>query len=480
MSVVIGVTLGLLAGYLLFVVLLGYRAHQRRRITPEDYFLANRGIGKILLVGTLGATLINGLAITGTPALFYEGGILFGQMFIAAIGCVALLWAFGPRVNDMGKEGGYITPGELFAARYRSRTVLALTALFGLLAMFPFLAIQIAGIGKVISAITDGAIQPPVAILLCTVFVGIYIFLGGARATIWTDALQGLIAMAILVGSSVLFVHWSGGIPEIVQQLKAVMPEKLVFNSTNTPLFIDNILSWTFAFFLWPHIFQRMFMAQSAGEVRQTANVLLIIFPFLLGCLLIMSMAATAELYGTLDDPDQLIATMYQRHLPLGAALLTIMIFALAMSTIDSMLLALGASATRDVARGLLGKQVDARAGFTRGRWLTLGILVLAMVFAMTAIGRGAILPWVTLGASIATLNLWPFVGIFVFPGSSAISAIIAMTLGFLALFAARFTPLGEALPFGFATASFLAGGFGFAACEVFFRLTTITRNEES
>ena len=46
-----------------------------------------------------------------------------------------------------------------------------------------------------------------------------------------------------------------------------VMPEKLVFNRANTPVFIDNVLSCTFAFFLWPHVFQRDSL--SAGELAR-------------------------------------------------------------------------------------------------------------------------------------------------------------------------------------------------------------------
>ena len=241
-----------------------------------------------------------------------------------------------------------------------------------------------------------------------------------------------------------------------------MMPEKLVFNSANTPVFIDNILSWTFAFFLWPHIFQRIFMARTPQCVRQSAGVSLVLLNFLLICLLVMTIAATTELYGTLDDPDQLLAAMFNRHLPVGGAFLTIVIFALAMSTIDSMLLMLSSSAIRDVWKGLLRKEGQPQSGFERGRWITLVFLMLAALFAVTAIGRGAITPWVTLGASIATLLLWPFLGIFVWKRASTQSVITAMCLGFLAICLTRFTALGNLLPFGFATAGFLVGAVCF------------------
>jgi SSS family solute:Na+ symporter len=459
---VIATTLVLLALYLGAILALGIFAHRRSRPTMEDYFLASRSVGLWLLVGTVVATIVNSLAVTGTPALLYEGGVLFGQMFVAAFGSMALMWVFGPQVCKLGMQKGFITQGEIFADHYQSRVVLALTTGLGILSIFPFLAIQLAGIGKVLAATTGGAIPQELAVILCAASIGVYIFLGGARAAVWTDALQGLIVLGIFTGSAVLFSVWVGGLPAGVEKLYQVMPERLVFNSANTPVFIDNILSWTFAFFLWPHIFQRMFMARTPQCVRRSAGVSLVLLNFLLICLLVMTIAATAELYGTLDDPDQLLAAMFNRHLPVGGAFLTIVIFALAMSTIDSMLLTLSSSASRDVWKGLMRREGQSQSSFAHGRWITLAFLMLAALFAVTAIGRGAITPWVTLGASIATLLLWPFLGMFVWKRASTQSVISAMCLGFLAICLTRFTALGNLLPFGFATAGFLVGGVCF------------------
>ena len=337
-------TLILLALYLGTLFTLGLVAQRRSRPMTEDYFLVSRDVGLWLLVGTIVATIVNSLAVTGTPALFYEGGVLFGQMFVAVFGSMALLWVFGPRVCRLGMKSRFLTQGELFADYYQSRVVLALTAGLGILSVFPFLAIQLAGIGKVLATTTKGAIPQEMAVVLCALSVGIYTYIGGSRAAVWTDALQGLMALGILTGSAVLFSVWVGGLPAGIEKLTQIMPEKLVFNRVNTPIFVDNILSWTFAFFLWPHIFQRMFMARTPQAVRRSAGISLMAFNFLLICLLTMAIAATGEFYGTLDDPDQLIAAMFQKYLPIGGVFLVLLIFALGMSTIDSMLLTLGST----------------------------------------------------------------------------------------------------------------------------------------
>ncbi len=458
----------MLALYFGAVLAVGIAARRSSRSTTEDYFLASRTVGVFLLVGTIVATIVNGLAVTGTPALFYEGGILFGQMFVAIFVSCTAMYLLGPRISRVGRERGCVTQGELFATRYRSRTLLGLTGALGVLSIFPFLAIQLVGIGKVVSATTRGAVPVELAVLLCAASVGIYVFQGGARAAVWTDAIQGCIAFAFLGLSALLFAQWTGGLCSNIETITRVMPEKLVFNPSNTPVFVDNVLSWSFAFFLWPHVFQRMFMARSPASIRRSAGLSLLVFNFVLVCLLVMTLAATAELYGSIDDPDQLLAIMFERHLPAGAAVLTIAVFALGMSTMDSILLAVSSATSHDLSTGLLRRSPAGSTSLRRERWLTMGVLLLAALFGLTAIGRDAITPWVTLGASIATLLLWPLLGTLVWRRAPAATVVAAMILGFIAICVTRFTAAGSWLPFGFATTGFLVAGSVFIVGSLF------------
>ena len=450
----------LLVFYFSSVLALGVAAYRHSQPTLEDYFLANRGIKTWILVGTVVATMVNSLAVTGTPALFYEHGILFLQMFVALFGCIALMWVFGPRVCKIGLQKGIISQNQLFYEHYRSRAVFIITTAVGILSVLPFLAVQLAGLGKVLAAISS--IPYDLGVILCATIIGTYIFFGGARAVIWTDMFQGLLALLFFTVSAVLFLYWAGGPASVTSQLSTMMPEKLVFNSSNTPIFVDNILSWSFAFFLWPHVFQRMFMSRNPQSIRQTAAISLIVINIMLIGILVMTMSATALLYGTLEDSDQLLATMFAQYLPIGGTILVIMIFALAMSTIDSMLLALSSSLSPRLESNSSGEMENQKSFFGRGRIITLAFLLIATVLAVTSIGRGAITPWVTLGASFATLLLWPFLGIFVWRRVTATSVIASVCLGFIAIMLARFTPVGSFLPFGFATAGFLVGGFTF------------------
>ena len=234
---------GLLAIYFVALIGLARWAHARGQPTVDDFFLANRTVGVMVLAGTVVASIVNSLAATGTPALFYRGGILFMQMFVIALGASALMWFFGPRIAAEGTRARIITQGEYFALRYDSRLVHGLVAILGLLATLPFMAVQIAGIGKVLSGVSGGLIPFEVGVGLCVMSIAAYVFFAGARAVVWTDVMQGLVVLGFLAMAAILFSQWIGGFSEGLDRVARTMPEKLVFNRENTPKFLDNVLS---------------------------------------------------------------------------------------------------------------------------------------------------------------------------------------------------------------------------------------------
>jgi len=453
--------------YLAAILLLSYRAIRANQNTVEDYYLLSRSAGAWLLMGTVTASMANSLAVTGTPSLFYTGGILFFQMFVAVAGACLMMSYFGPKVCAAGQHLGVMTQGELFGSHYQSRTLKWLTGAVGILSIFPFLAIQLAAVGKIFTVGTNSSLSFESAVLLFSTCIGLYIFSGGARAAVWTDSLQGFIAFALFSILAVLSLQWTGGLKSNIDTIYQAMPEKLTFSTSNSKIFVDNILSWTFAFFLWPHLFVRMYMAKNPSEIRKTALYSFFALNALLFVILALTVAATAELYGSLDDPDQLLATMIKIHFPAGGIMLLVLVLALTMSTVDSMLLALSAIASRDFH---VEEPRASEASLAKAKALTLCILCLGTLLAVNAMSRSALVPWVTLGASIVTLLLWPLVGMFLLRQNHPMPSILTIGVGFMTICGLSFTELGEGLPIGFATASFLVSASTFALSSVIFR----------
>ncbi|MGK7896552.1 MAG: sodium:solute symporter, partial [Xenococcus sp. (in: cyanobacteria)] len=423
-------TIALIIIYLVIIKIVGYFAHRSSKETVEDYFVAGRNTGLIALIGTLTATKINGLALTAAPAFVYRGGILFAQTIIA-LGIASWLTVyFGPAIWKKAKEQNLITQAELFGNHYQSPIIYALTVIIGLVSVFPFLIVQFVAVGKVFSSATNHVVTYEQSVLLLAISTGIYVFFGGARAVIWTDVVQGLFFLTLILVSAILFTIWAGGLITGFVTLTEVIPEKLVFNRENTPIFFEQIFSWSFAYFLWPQIFQRVMMGRSEKIVKNAAWGNFAVGLGVKIALLIMGVMGTAMLYGQIQDSDRLVAQMFNLNFPLGGALIVLAVFACGMSSIDSILLSIASIFTRDIVEKFLQNSLSEIAEYKLAQVISVITLIMAVVLTLSDIGRGYLAPLVTFGATMATLLLWPTIGVFAWKNSTKLGVISAMCMG--------------------------------------------------
>ncbi|MEY2976727.1 MAG: Sodium/pantothenate symporter, partial [Cyanobacteriota bacterium] len=255
-----------------------------------------------------------------------------------------------------------------------------------------------------------------------------------------------------------------GGYGQGWQLLNQMIPEKLSFNGENTPVFFDQVLSWSFAFFLWPQIFQRVMMGKSVQVIEKAAwghfgLGLLIKF-----ALMTIGIMATAALYGQITDSDRLVAAFYSDRWPSGTCFVTLAVFACGMSTIDSILLSLASIFTRDVVEQVWHRPLTEEQEYRLAQWISLITLGLACALALSSIGQGYLAPLVTFGATLATLLLWPLLGMFFWSGATATGVSSSLILGLGCMLMLRILPnaLQQQLPCGQTTIVFLVSLLSF------------------
>jgi len=78
--------------YFIFLIILGVVAHKKTKKTPEDYFLANRTFGPVLLFFTLAATNFSAFTFLGFAGNAYKSG--FGQYGIMGFGTAIMAIMF--------------------------------------------------------------------------------------------------------------------------------------------------------------------------------------------------------------------------------------------------------------------------------------------------------------------------------------------------------------------------------------------------
>ena len=385
----VGLGLGIVVGYLVVALLIGLVAYRVTESTAEDYYLANRSIGTVVLLFTTFATLLSAFTFFGGPNLAYAAGpewlIVMGTLDGVLF---AVLWyVVGYKQWLIGERHGYVTLGEMLGERFGSRGLRGLVAGVSLLWLFPYVMLQQMGAGEALVGLTDGVVPYWGGAALVTVFMIAYVTLAGMRGVAWTDTIQGLFMLSIVWIAAVWVVSAVGGVGAATGSMLAARPEFGRFGGgIYTPGFIiSTAITIAFGVTMFPQINQRFFVADSSTVLKRSFTlwpvlVLLLFLPaFLLG-------AWAAGMPIDVPEGANVLPVVLNAYTPTWFAALVIAgAMAAMMSSSDSMLLSGSSYFTRDLYRPFVDPGVSADREALLGR---IGVVVFATLAFLASLLR--------------------------------------------------------------------------------------------
>lgn len=204
--------------YLFVLTLLGYLGFKQTK-TSQDYLLAGRKTHPLVMALSYGATFISTSAIVGFGGLAANlgMGLLWLTFFNVFIGIFIAFTVFGKRTRKIGHTLDAHTFPELIGKRFDSKFIQGYAALLIFICMPIYSAAVIKGGANFIQ--TYFGISYYVSMLFFVAIVAIYVWMGGMKGVMYTDAFQGgimFLAMIIL-----LFAAYGelGGVSTAHQQL---------------------------------------------------------------------------------------------------------------------------------------------------------------------------------------------------------------------------------------------------------------------
>ncbi|MFA7425714.1 MAG: sodium:solute symporter family protein [Desulfosarcinaceae bacterium] len=443
------IKIALLTGYFFLVVLIGIVARTRWKSSPEAYFLADRRLGPLVLLGTMTATNFSAFTVFGTSGAGYRDGYAFFPIMGFGTGFMAVtFWFLGRRIWEIGRNRGIVTPPELIRSIYDSRPLGALFAAVMVVFTIPYLALQPMAAGYALEALVG--LPYFCGCTLVTGIIVLYTLRGGMRAVAWTDLFQGALMVVLLLVSLVVVVGHHGGWTVAHQKVMASHPE--LFSRPGgrgyyTPaIWFSYMLLWFFCDPMFPQLFQRFFTARR----RRTLSQIMIGYPLV--CTLVFFMPIAIGVLGRLTFPGltgkeaDKILPLVVTHISGDAMAALVMAAGLAalMSTMDSQLLTLSSIFTRDLLPLATGRPT---AGPVAGRlfvvFLSLSGLALAykppdtilQIATQTFTGLAILFPTVVFGLYLKRVH----------PAPAILSILTGEAL--LVMFYLQWLPSGPFLP---------------------------------
>ncbi len=401
-----------LAVYFLVVLVLGFLARSQLKDGPTDYFLAGRGLGSFVLVGTMAATNFSAFTVFGASGAGYRDGLSFFPIMAFGTGFMALtFWLVGKKVWQWGRSHELVTPAELVEQVYASRPLAGIFALVMVVFTVPYLALQPLAGAKVLGQLFG--LPAWAGAGLITAIILAYTLRGGLKAVAWTDVFQGILMFGLMAGALALVVSHYGGWSQAFAQVRQTEPA--LFSRPGprgvyTPsVWFGFITLWFFCDPMFPQLFQRFYSARS----QRSLGLTMLWYPVI--CTAVFALPVALGVLGHLSFPGLApreadnVVPLLMTHLAgdfMGTLVLAAGLAAL-MSTMDSQLLTLSSIFSRDLFPYLGGrKQGGALVGRIFVVLLAMAGLLVALLSDTTILqlgltaftGLAALFPTVLLG----------------------------------------------------------------------------------
>ena len=358
--------------------------------TNEDYLIGGFKLGILPMTGTYLATFFSALSLLGSVGLIYRTGIGGSWMPMAW----ALGSAFGPVIAYRFRRVRIVSPSEFFYHRYGSKALQAFGAIAALVYLLFNMVVQITAMGVVWQLATGGSMTTGLIIGMAITIL--YTLFGGFMAVVWTDVIQCVIFLAMILVAVVIVLTKAGGLSNIYSQAALIDTAPEVGAAANVKGSMLNLLGSYGALYLFfqflvqgpgtgsrPEYLQRMQASRNMKTALGMYKYAWVILIFVYIGLNIVGVGGRV-LIPTMPEgvkSDWIMPYIFSEYThPIIAGLFFAGLLAAAMSTIDSSMVIVTASFT-DLLKIFSKKEYSSKQlmWFSRTVTVIMGILVVIM-----------------------------------------------------------------------------------------------------
>jgi SSS family solute:Na+ symporter len=277
---------------------LGLAARRGVRMTLEQWTVAGRGFGGLLVFLLTAGEIYTTFTFLGGSGYAYGRGA--PAYYILAYGSLAYILSYWllPPIWRYAKQERLVSQSHFFAKKYDSPGLGILVAVVGVVALVPYLVLQFKGLGIIVSLASYGSISSTAAIWIGAATVAIYVMISGVHGVAWNAAVKDILILAVVVFlGTYLPLHYYGGFGEMFRAIDAAKPGFLTFKpSGQSVLWFQSTVALTaLGFFMWPHAFSAVFTAKHERTFRRNAMILplyqlILLFVFFCGFAAILTL----------------------------------------------------------------------------------------------------------------------------------------------------------------------------------------------
>lgn len=327
------------------LVLASIKSYQKNR-SSQEFMLAGSNLGVFLGFMTFSAALFSAFTFQGMPDFFRTHGIGAWTFLAFSDGVMVffILW-FGTKLRKRAKEKGFKGVAGLIVNCYGTKWAGYALFFSSFLFLIPYAAIQIRGIAVFLDAAFPGYLPKWAWSLILVSVMILYAEIGGFKAMVYSDAIQGTILLIVLWLIAFTCISKVGGVSSMFEQVSATNNKLLSCPGPN------GLFSWQFLLgsmiavvmipVSQPQMTTRLVVMKNLGAMKKMA------YSVGLFAMLIILATVFIGMYGAIKYPNASTQEFWGRALLFDqfspvAGLAVVGLFAACLSTTNAQIFALG------------------------------------------------------------------------------------------------------------------------------------------
>ena len=386
--------------------------YSKRNKNMSDYVLGGRQLNPWVTAMSAQASDMSGWLLTGLPGLAYLSAAGFKEAAWTAIGLAIgtfLNWVLvGKRLRSFTEiSGNALTLPHYLENRFRDTTmVLKIATAIAIVIFFLIYtsSMFVAG-AKLFSTIFP--VSYTAALLIGSLVIVAYTFLGGFLAVCMTDTIQGTLMFFGVLVVPIVGTMMAGGVDMVAAAVDPATWQLFpTGDGTITAVVIASALAWGLGYFGQPHILVRFMAISKPKDIKPATIVAMVWVIISLTAAVLVGVVGRAYLAQPLADGQHetvFMVMVMQMFNPVITGVLLSAILAAIMSTASAQLLVTSSALAGDFYKGIFRRKAGEKEVLWVNRIAVLVVSAVAMGMALdpnSSIFGIVSYAWAGLGAS--------------------------------------------------------------------------------
>lgn len=373
---------------LLVFIAIGLASNRYFSKSAEGFYLGDRDFGPIPTALSVGASDSSGWVFTGAVGFAYAYGVSMMWICIGyTIGMFCNYIFVAPALRRYTRRTGATSVPHYFALRFpdEGKKLRAFASVVIVVFFVVYTAAQLTSAGKSFEAVVGWDYGR--AVWAAAFISAFYTLLGGYRAVVWTDVVQGAVIIAVLFFAPLMFITYIGGWHAFWERAYLLDPRLLTFASGlkghDGAAFAFGLAAGGLGLLGQPHILQRFITARDDATLITSAVI---------GVAWVLIQTSGSTLLGVIcrvmmpavPDPEFAFPLLVVRSLdPLAAGIVLAAVFSAILSTLDSLIVLVAQTVQLDIIEGVFGRKLPERSAALAGRAVVAAVGVFGAFIAL-------------------------------------------------------------------------------------------------